>query len=344
MWFQMLSCKQNLIEPCNIHPTVQTSCQHGWALLIMRQGCRPYLRDRAYIPLGGAVVGDIFPEKFAAAEPPVSRLEYVKTLGLRQTYQPRFRTRQDSDEEASTDTSITGSIESDASRYENDPHGLDYPPASVLNWPGGSHSSSDESTSEDLASSRRSPSYSDKLRDRAMPPGLFATSRSIAGGRAKESGAQTDHKSDKEVYPRGGMHKLHRTRSSSSQAPSTKRHGIRHSSSHHELGHLKHKAHNQEHPESADLGLHSGTGIVEAANGQPARGRALERARYYASAFTTSSNEHESPRSDASHGSASGDEIQVDGGVALTEEALETHIPDIITDSGHPLQSTQMPA
>jgi hypothetical protein len=306
----------------------------------MRQACRPYLRDRAYIPLGGAVFGDIIPEKFVSAEPPVSKVADVKTLGLRQTYHPRFRTSQDSDEEASNGTSITTSTESDASMYEIDPHGLNYSPANVFNQPSRSHSTSDKSTSKDQALSRRSPSYSDKLRDRAMPPGLFATSRSSADGRAIWRGTGLDNKSDKEEeYASGGMRKSHRSRSSSSKAPNIRQHSIRHSGSHYELGNLKHKAHNQDRLDSGDLTLQSSTRLVEAANGQPARGRPLERTRYYTYAFPTSSNEHESPRSDASHGSASGDEIQVDGGVALTEEALETHIPDIITDSGLPSQN-----
>jgi hypothetical protein len=96
-----------------------------------------------------------------------------------------------------------------------------------------------------------------------------------------------------------------RSRSSNSQDPKAHDQILRSWNSHHNLNR---SGAEQEHPESGDIGL------------QINRGRQLTRGRYYAS-----------PTSETSRGSASSDEVPVEGGVALTEEAVETHIPDIIT-------------
>ena len=118
-------------------------------------------------------------------KPPISNLIDVENLGLRPAYQPRFLTRQDSSDEDSMATSLTPSTDSNASYYE-----IASEPSATTpeNWSvqlDHANQVIDGPEDESQTPSRRSPSYSDKLRERAMPPGLYQTARSseAEGGR-----------------------------------------------------------------------------------------------------------------------------------------------------------------
>jgi hypothetical protein len=113
---------------------------------------------------------DIIPEKFSFSAPPVSRINDVENLGLRRTYQPHFRTSQDSDDELS-DTSVTCSTDSNASEYYLVTDTNATPAASL------SCLSTSGNLTDDRPISQRSPSYTDKLRARASPPSLYTNQR-----------------------------------------------------------------------------------------------------------------------------------------------------------------------
>jgi hypothetical protein len=90
----------------------------------------------------------------------------------------------------------------------------------------------------------------------------------------------------------------------------------------------------QEHPGSTGLGLRASvrlSAIGSAADDERPQGRQLTQGRYYASLYPSHSSSHLSSHSDELQASASIEEVPVEGGVALTEEAVETHVPDIIT-------------
>ena len=124
---------------------------------------------------------------------------------------------------------------------------------------------------------------------------------------------------------------------SSPQARDERRQSLCHWSSSSNTRNHKQDEPRQEHPESADFGLQSSTSSTDAsmaASTSSTRGRPLTRDRYYASAVASPHHHgHSSPSSDTSQGSASSEEVPVEGGVALTEEAVETQIPDIITQA-----------
>ena len=130
----------------------------------------------------------------------------------------------------------------------------------------------------------------------------------------------------------GGRWFPQRSKSSSAKTAKAQEQKLRHWSSHHNISH-----HDQEHPAEADLRLQSSTSSTDASSAayfSSARGRPLTRDRFYAAASPSGhSSGHPSPRSDTSQASASSDEVPVEGGVALTEEAVETLIPDIITQA-----------
>ena len=249
----------------------------------------------------------------------------MRNLGLRPVVRPRYLTSQESyDEDAiSSDASFLSTTDeaSDSDMYD------DISPAtedSVL---------AQQDNAAILASRTTRPKPSPYPSQIGSKP-AHATDDRIADGDAKSKDAYADvndllRRLTLNITPKRLPAKSKSQASLTSKADPL---NMRHARTHHALGTAGKP--DEEDPESADLGLQAEQLALSMSTDRPElvymRSLYGDIGRFYAPR-STSYSEQPSPGSDKSHGSASNDEIFVNGGIALTEQAVENHVPDLIT-------------
>ncbi|KIW03806.1 uncharacterized protein PV09_05106 [Verruconis gallopava] len=295
--------------------------------------CRPYLKDRAYISLGAAVIGDVDTERFVPQERPVSTKRTVETLGLRPVYYPRFRTMQESSDDFSTSTSYTTSSDDGASEYEVPSTHSPATPAQMTRQNSVAQTL-DGTTSGTLKMIQKWLTQNSVEEPAVQLPSSSSSLKPDNTPVRSNNGTEESHYGlfNHFRHKKTPKQLLWRSKSSISVGRGVRRPPLRNAGSHQMLDSLRH--HEVSSTETADDHAENPP-VMPTSRVMMTKVKLLAQSasdeHIHTNVLSDSVGGHVSPQSGACQASASSNEVFVHGGVALTEEAVETKIPDIIT-------------